>query len=214
MRPARIQRTYELTAGERMVIRALVGGMSLGMVLLCGIAVFYLYQTRPRGWDATGIRAVQQDTTAIDLSAALPAAAGQALSPAAQPGSAGKAEMRVATGIIHADLANTTTHDATLSRSVPVMEGQSGTRILRNSKLMLDRDYFLPAGHIVSVTMSADLSCPGSVTPEICIESYLHSVDEIVLFDRGDRDEVHIPLTSIGAMSIQPATAALEPASR
>jgi hypothetical protein len=107
-------------------------------------------------------------------------------------------------GIVTAALRNTTHEDITLPQSALVMESEEGSHILHISKFALDHDYFIPAGHAVSITLMADDPCAPGSTPETCVESYFNGVDEIVLFDKPARYEVHIPLKAIRLMRIEP----------
>ena len=201
---------------ERTVIRALVGGIGMGLALLFGIAVVYLYQSRPKGWDRNGIRALQPKTATVDLSAGLmsrpsdaeQSEAGAASTAKEQPQSS---DTRLA-GVLAVDLQNTTDADTTLSQSIIVMESEEGSQVLHDSKFRLDHDYFLPARHSVSVTLRAQDPCAPENTPEVCVESYFHGVDEIVLFDKPAGYEVHIPIKSIRLLRVEPQLSSEAPA--
>jgi hypothetical protein len=182
---------------ERLVIRSLVGGIGVGLALLCGIASYYLYQSMPRGWDRKAIRAVQPETVAVDLSAVPAPFAGAANPLSSQKGQSGRR------GVVIADLQNTTDRDATLAQSAVVMESDEVSHTLRSSKFRLDRDSFLPGGQTVSVTLIADDPCAPGKAPETCIESYFHGITEIVLFDKADGYEIHVPLKSVRVMRVE-----------
>jgi hypothetical protein len=207
---------------KRLVIRALIGGSGVGLVLACAIGAFYVYRSRSEPWDLNAIRVMQPKTAAVDLSvglmqpdAALSSARQNAAASASDPSASKptaplKAAQEPATGqsgIVTVDLQNATDEDITLPQSLLVMESEEGTHVLHSSKFALDREYFLPARHAVAVTLLADDPCAPENSPEMCVESYFHGVDEIVLFDKPGRFEVHIPLKSIRLLRVEPKQA-------
>ena len=209
---------------KRRGIRWIAGGTGLGLVLGCAIAAFYFYRPRPKPWNLDAIRAVEPKTAAVDLSVGLvpdATSAGAAqvadsasVKPAAfaragqDPTSSASEQSQNAelglTGIAMAGLQNTTSEDITLPQTVLVMESEEGTHVLHSSKFKLDHDYFIPAGRAVSVTLLADDPCAPENSPEMCVESYFQGVDEIVLFDKPLRYEIHIPLKAIRLLRIEP----------
>jgi len=221
--------TKTLSLWKHLVIPSLVGGTGLGLILVCAIGAFCFYRARPKPWNLNAICPVEPRTAAVDLSVGLvpntiPAKMrqdGAAFTPdsasvkPATPGraaqdttSSGTEQSRSAeqglAGIVAAGLRNTTREDITLPQSVLVMESEEGSHVLHSSKFTLDHDYFIPAGHAVSVTLMADDPCAPENSPEMCVESYFNGVDEIVLFDKPARYEVHIPLKAIRLLRIEP----------
>ena len=211
-------------------IRSLAGEIGLGLVVvLYATAIIYIvYRSRSESWDLDGIRALEPKTAAVDLSVGLephaaPVKTGQdvaASAPDTAPAAlASHARTRQditsdiqqsqdagggVAGTVTVDLQNTTGEDITLLQSVIVMESEEGSHVLHSSRFALDHDYFMPAGHTVSVTLMADDPCAPENTPETCVESYFNGMDEIVLFDKPARYEVHIPLKAIRLMRIEP----------
>jgi hypothetical protein len=216
--------TETMPLWKRRGIRWIAGGTGLGLVLGCAIGAFYFYRSRPKPWDLNAIRAVESKTAAVDLSLGLvpdttPAGAGKApdfasVKPAAL-GRAGQDTTSSASeqsqnaepglkGIVMAGLRNNTPDDITLPPNVLVMESEEETHVLHSSKFKLDHDYFIPAGRAVSVTLLADDPCAPENSPEMCVESYFQGVDEIVLFDKPARYEIHIPLKAIRLLRVEP----------
>jgi len=63
----------------------------------------------------------------------------------------------IGTGIFFtSDVENTTEQDVTLPQDVIVMQQTKSSHALHNSFLKLDRDYFIPAHHTVSISLSRD----------------------------------------------------------
>ena len=212
---------------KRRGIRWIAGGIGLGLAFGCAIGAFYYHRSRPKPWNLTAIRAVEPRTAAVDLSVGLmpdtiPARTvqnGSASTPdsaSIKPTASGKAETNASgsepsqsaaprlAGMVMAGLRNNTPEDIALSHTVMVMESEEGTHVLHNSKFALDHDYFIPTGRAVSVTLVADDPCAPENSPEMCVESYFNGVDEIVLFDKSARYEVHIPLKAIRLLRIEP----------
>ena len=217
-------KTETMPVRKRRGIRWIAGGTGLGLVLGCAIGAFYFYRSRPKPWNLDAIRAVESKTAAVDLSVGLVPdttsfRAGQALDSASvKPAALGRAGQDPTssaseqsqnaeaglTGIAMAGLQNNTPEDITLPQTVLVMESEEGTHVLHSSKFKLDHDYFIPARRAVSVTLLADDPCAPENSPEMCVESYFQGVDEIVLFDKPVRYEIHIPLKAIRLLRIEP----------
>jgi hypothetical protein len=217
-------KTETIPVRKRRGIRWIAGGTGLGLVLGCAIGAFYFYRSRPKPWNLDAIRAVEPKTAAVDLSVGLlpdPTSAGAGQAPdsaSVKPAAFGRAVQDPTssvseqsqnaepglTGIAMAGLQNTTSEDITLPQTVLVMESEEGTHVLHSSKFKLDHDYFIPAGRAVSVTLLADDPCAPGNSPEMCVESYFQGVDEIVLFDKPVRYEVHIPIKAIRLLRIEP----------
>ena len=225
---------------KRWGIRWLTGATGLGLILGCAIVAFYHYRSRPKPWNLNAVLAVEPTTAAVDLSIGLvpdtmPARAVQdATGPTLESASvkskaSGRADQDSnasaseqtqnanpsLAGIVMAALRNNTPEDITLPQNVLVMEAEEGTHVLHSSKFTLDHDYFIPNGRAVSVTLLADDPCAPENSPEMCVESYFNGVDEIVLFDKPARYEIHIPLKAIRLLRVepkrQPETHAAEP---
>jgi hypothetical protein len=214
---------------KRWSFRWLAAATGLGVVLGCAIVAFYHYRSRPKPWNLNAVVAVEPTTAAVDLSMGLvpntipartvhdapaptpdPASVkSKASARADQDGNASTSEQTQnlnpgLTGIAMAGLRNNTPEDITLPQNVLVMESEQGTHVLHSSKFALDHDYFIPTGRAVSVTLVADDPCAPENSPEMCVESYFNGVDEIVLFDKPARYEVHIPLKAIQLLRVEP----------
>ncbi|MFY9937455.1 MAG: hypothetical protein WAK33_11300 [Silvibacterium sp.] len=214
---------------KRQSIRWLAGATGLGLILGCAIAAFHYYRSKPKPWNLNAVLAVEPTTAAVDLSMGLvpntiPARTVQngtrptLDSASVKSEASGKADQNSnasaseetqnanpgLAGIVMAGLRNNTPEDITLPQNVLVMESEQGTHVLHSSKFTLDHDYFIPTGRAVSVTLVADDPCAPENSPEMCVESYFNGVDEIVLFDKPARYEVHIPLKAIQLLRVEP----------
>ena len=95
------------------------------------------------------------------------------------------------------DLRNATHKDITISQDIVVMQAAKGTHALHDSVLRPIKDYWIPAGHTVSITLdNLDLCAPdGDQQP--CFDGYFKDDDEILLMDRSGKYEIHIPITQL-----------------
>lgn len=96
--------------------------------------------------------------------------------------------------IFTVDLENTTGADISLPQALTVMQTTKGTGALHGSLLKLDEEYFLPAYHVVSITLENDDLCAPRVDPRTCFYSYFKDQAEIVIFDDAPKYEIRIPL--------------------
>jgi hypothetical protein len=74
------------------------------------------------------------------------------------------------------------------------MQIEKSTGALHGSQLKLDREYFLPAHHVVSVSLDNDNLCVAKLDPQNCFDAYFKKDSEIVIFDETSKYEIHIPI--------------------
>jgi len=79
------------------------------------------------------------------------------------------------------------------------MEATKGTGALHGSLLKLDKEYFLPAKHVVSIAFSNANLCAAQEDPQICFNSYFKDQAEIVIFDTTRKFEIRIPMPAFTA---------------
>ena len=175
----------------RFVLRSAVGGAACGLAFAAMLAVFLIYSDRPASWNRDALRVIQTQ---------------------AQPLSRLDDKFsELSSGFVFTvDVENTTKRDITLPQALTVMGQSRGSRALHGSFLKLDRDYFLPARHVVSLSLESDQLCAAKYDPKKCFDSYFKDDDEIVIFDNSAKYELHIPIPSLtlspGRMMISPSS--------
>jgi hypothetical protein len=65
-----------------------------------------------------------------------------------------------------------------------------GTGALDSSLLKLRKEYFLPAHHVVSISLDAADLCAAHATGKACFDAYFHNQSDIVIFDEGPKYEI------------------------
>jgi len=121
----------------------LEAGVALASVLL---ATLFYYQ-RPKGWDTRALRVKSVRVEPISN-----------LDENLKPKSQGD--------IFTVDIENTTGSDVTLPVALTVMQASKGTGALHGSFLRPDKDYFIPAHHVRSISLdnAAETSAPETQT--------------------------------------------------
>ena len=96
--------------------------------------------------------------------------------------------------IFTVDVENSTESDVNLDQGVRLMQANKGTGALHSSLLKLDGSYFIPAHHVVSVSLdNADL-CAADTNNRECFNRYFGDQQSIVIFDDALKYEVEIPI--------------------
>lgn len=163
---------------KRLAVRSLLGGAACGVVLALILIAFFLYQERPKSWDSRALRTVHVKAEPIDqLDEKLKA---------------------VGTGIFFTvDVENATDTDISLPQTLTVMGKSRDSHALHGSFLKLNRDYFIPAKHIETLSLDADQLCSTDTEPQKCFDSYFKDDEEIVVFDNQNRYELRISMPSL-----------------
>ena len=109
----------------------------------------------------------------------------------------------IRTGILFAfEAENMTERDLTLPQDIAVMQETKSSHALHDSFLKTDRDYFIPAHHAVWVVLANSGLCGLHSDPPGCFHKYFEDDQEIVLFDRQGRHEIHIPMPALTTAKI------------
>jgi hypothetical protein len=163
---------------KRLAVRSLLGGAACGVVLALILIAFFLYQERPKPWDSRALRTVHAKAEPIDqLDATF---------------------KTVGTGIFFTvDVENTTGMDISLPQTLTVMGKTRDSHALHGSFLKLNRDYFIPAKHIETISLDADQLCAADTEPQKCFDSYFRDDEEIIVFDNQNRYELRISMPSL-----------------
>ena len=160
---------------KRLVILALAWGASCGLIISLVLLSVYFYTQRPKVWDTRAVR--------------VKAAKAEALSRMDE-----RLEETGSGTDFTVDLENTTGTDITLPSTLTIMQARKGTGSLHDSLLKLDRQYFLPAHHVVSITLANDNLCVAKLDPQNCFDAYFGEDSEIVIFDEMLKYEIHISI--------------------
>ena len=159
---------------KRLAIRAVVGGFGFGVGAALVLLVVVWYSERPKSWRTDALRVKQVVAGSF-------VAIGENL------------EEKSSGTIFTIDLENTTDGDITLSQTLTVMQSAKETGALHGSLLKPGRDYyFIPAHHVVSVSLENDDLCAGNTDPQECFDSYFKDQSAIVVFDDAHKYEVRI----------------------
>ena len=164
---------------RRLIARALAWGIGFGIGCSIAFGALYYYVVKPKSWDTRSIRVQGSKAEGI--------------------GQLGK---RTDSGFtldaigtsFTVDLKNTTGADISLPTSLRIMETTKGTGALHESPLKLSKDYFLPAGHTVSVSIDDASLCTTDTKTDKCFETKFKDQADIVIFDESSKLEIHIPI--------------------
>lgn len=88
------------------------------------------------------------------------------------------------------DLQNTTSEDVTLSKDLLVMQSDKNSGALTESSLALEKDYFIPAKHTVSVVIQNSNECNKDMKSDECFEALFKNVEAIFIFDQLTKREI------------------------
>ncbi len=159
-------------------LRILLGGLGVGAGLGIVVAISIWMLDRPKGWDT---RALQPHHVTV-------AGIGHAKDngPRLDVDSIGTE--------FTFDLENTTSEDITLPKSVRVMLSDKNSGSLADSTLVLQKDYFLPAKHTVSINLENANECVATMKTDACFDSFFKDMGEIVIFDQPAKREIKLPI--------------------
>lgn len=170
--------TKAMSPWKRLAVRALLGGAACGVVLGLILIAFFLYQERPKQWDSRSLRAAHVKAEPIDQ--------------------LDEKFNVVGTGIFFTvDVENTTGADISLPQTLTVMGKTRDSHALHASFLKLNRDYFIPAKHIETISLEATQLCAAGYSAQKCFDNYFKNDEEIVVFDNLNRYELRISMPSL-----------------
>jgi hypothetical protein len=165
---------------KHLILRPLAWGVGCGLAISLVMLAMYFYMQRPKGWDTRALRVRNAEAGAASL-------LDEQL-----------AEKSTGT-IFTVDLENTTGADITLPQTLTVMQSTKGTGSLHGSLLTLDKEYFLPAHHTVSIWLENNDLCAAKEDPRSCFDRYFKDQGEIVIFDTMRKYEIRIPMPAFTA---------------
>ena len=165
---------------KRFIVRSSAWGVGCGLGISLVLLSVYFYTQRPKHWDTHALRVKSAKAEALSLM------------------DEHLAEKSTGT-IFTVDLENTTGIDITLPQTLTVMQATKGTGALHGSLLKLDKEYFIPAHHVVSMTLENDDLCAAKVEPQSCFDSYFNDQGQIVIFDETRKYEIRIPIPAFTA---------------
>jgi hypothetical protein len=160
---------------KRLIIGALAWGVGCGLAISLVLLSVNSYTQRPKGWDTRPLRVKNVKAEGLFLM------------------DEKLAEKSTGT-MFTVDLENTTGADITLPQTLTVMQATKATGVLHGSLLKLDKEYFLPAYHVVSITLDNDDLCAAKADPQTCFNSYFKDEAQIVIFDETRKYEIRIPI--------------------
>jgi len=167
-----------LSPWKRLAIRALAGGLGCGVGIAVVVLIVDVYWSAPKGWNTDVLRVKK-------------VIAG----PFFEWGE--NSEEKSTGTIFTVDLENTTDADINLPQSLTVMQAAKDTGALHGSLLKLGKEYFIPAHHVVSITLENSDLCAAKVDPQVCFDSYFKDQSEIVVFDETHKTEIRIRMPSL-----------------
>lgn len=165
---------------SRLIRCALAWGFGCGLAMSFVLLSLHFYTQRPKGWDTRALRMKNAKAEALSLM------------------DEQLAEKSTGT-IFTVDLENTTSQDIILPQTLKVMQMVKGTRALHGSLLKLHNEYFIPAHHIVSISLENDDLCAAKVQPQSCFDTYFKDQGEIVIFEETHKYEIRIPMPDLTA---------------
>jgi len=173
-----IDLTLEYIRKSRFVLRSLLWGGACGLVLAGGLTGAFFYEQQPKPWNTHALRAT--NVKAEPLSKLN-----------------NKLEEESSGIWFTADVENTTGIDMTLPQTETIMGQTKGSHALHGSFLKLNHDYFLPARHVTSVSLSSDDLCAANYAPQSCFDSYFKDDEDTVIFDESHKYELHIRIPAL-----------------
>lgn len=163
---------------KRLVVRALPWGFACGLGILFVLRCVSLYTLHtqhpsPEHWDTDAFRVkninarplYQLDEHLVDKSSGTIFAIG---------------------------LENTTGIDITLTPTIAIM--REGRGALHSSQITLGRKYFVPAHHVVSITLVHDDFCSAEEELQTCFDRYFKDASEIFIFDETRKYRIRVPI--------------------
>lgn len=163
---------------KRIAIRAAVGGIACGVVLVIGAAVAVYFANRPKEWNDRAMKVVYSEARPFAWW--------------------GKDLEEKSSGIIFdVNIQNTTGSDINIAQDLSIMSQTRSSHALKGTALQLDRAYFIPARHTVSVSMGSTELCAANYDPRKCCDSHFKDADALVIFDGIGRFKISIPVPQL-----------------
>jgi hypothetical protein len=182
------QHHHTLSSTKRLLIRSFAWGVGCGLIMVVAVGGIVLYEQRPKAWDTKSLRVKQAKAEGLSR--------------------LNDKFDEISSGITFSvDVENTTANDVTLPRSLTTMSQTRGSHSLHGSFQKLGADYFLPAGHVVTISLDSDDVCAAKESPQECFRSYFKDEESIVVFDEAHKYEIVIPVPALTLPSGQTAPA-------
>jgi hypothetical protein len=166
-------------------IAAAAGGVTLALCIAAACIVWYASRPKPlKPWNTSAVRIGATKAVSLDrLDENL---------------------KQTGTGISFTfDAENTTGLDLTLPQDSSVMQETKSSHALHDSFLKLDRDYFIPAHHAITISLGSSNLCAPNFDPRGCFHGHFEDDQAIVLFDHQNRHELHIPMPALTVPEFQ-----------
>jgi hypothetical protein len=167
-------------AWMRIFMRSLGLGVGIGIGICLVLVSMYFYMHRTKRWDTNALRVRHVKAESLTL-------VGDDLSD------------KSSGTVFTVDLENTTGTDIKLPQTLTVMQTVRQTGALHGSLLKLRNEYFIPAGHLVSVVLENDDLCAPNAEPQICFDTYFKDESEIVIFDEDSKYEIRVTIPAFTA---------------
>jgi hypothetical protein len=159
---------------KRIAIRAAIGGAVFGVVVVIGSAIAMYVASQPKEWNDRALKVVHSEGHPLVK--------------------LGRDYQEESSGIaFDVDVQNTTPTDVTIAQNVDVLSQARGTNVLKKTAFVLEKTYFIPAHHTVSITLTESRSCGPKAPPRECYNSYFLEADTLVIFDVPTRLKIDIP---------------------
>ena len=161
-------------------------------MLVFALIAVYVHRQRPKSWNPRALRTLQAK---------------------AQPVTRENEKLEEeSSGIIFTvDVENATSSDITLPQTLTVMQKTRDSEALHGSFLKFDDDYFIPARHVVTITISADNLCTADFEPQGCYDQTFKGDSEIIVFDNSEKYELRIPIPALTLPAKEPVWPTVKP---
>ncbi len=160
-----------------LAIRSLAWGVGCGLTLAVILGAVVFFEQRPKAWDVQALRVKHVEAR-----------------PLTWVNEKDEVLNNVGSGVTFiVDVENTTGDDLTLSRTLTTMGQTRGSHSLHGSFLKVNADYLVPAGHVTTVSLDADL-CTADTPPQQCFDSVFKDDENIVILDESHKYEILIPI--------------------
>jgi hypothetical protein len=163
---------------RHVIVRTVAWGFGCGLAISLAVLFVFFYTQRPRGWNSH----------ALIFKSAKAEGIGQT-----RPENGVLTVTAIGTTFT-VDLENTTGTDITLPQTLRIMGATKGTGALHESALKLPKEYFIPAHHVVTISLDAAELCTADTKTQECFDSNFKDDGEIIIFDEVPKLEIHIPI--------------------
>jgi hypothetical protein len=160
---------------KRLFFRLFAWGAGCALTMAVITVAIFFYEQRPKPWDAHALRVKHAKAEPLSR--------------------VNEKFEEVSSGIsFTADVENTTAADITLPSTLTAMGQTRGSYALHRTFLKLRGDYFLPAGHVTTISLDSDDLCAANHPPQQCFDSYFKDDEGLVIFDELHKYEMLIPV--------------------